>query len=145
MMERSNEVRPMSESEYESGARPEPQSGEVPGVPPVPPANPWADRLAAIRADESRATDTARQEADGAMRKQYPGEYVAYSEDGATAQRTILAHDPSLAVVRKALAHLAEEQLGTIKVAYCDPPARYFRGGYDGRWPAGAPAAAPTE
>lgn len=133
----------MHETESDSGPRSDAHQPDAPNAPPPP--DPWADRFAAIRADESRATDAARQEADAAMRKQYPGEYVAYSEDGATAQRTVLAHDPSLAVVRGALAHFAEDKLSTIKVAYCDPPARAFRGGYDGRWSSGAPAAPPAE
>ena len=75
------------------------------------------------------------------MRKQYPGEYVAYTES-ADASRTVLAHDQTLKAVHAALSHLSEAQIDAVTVTYCDAPGGAFRGGYDGRRLPDAPAPA---
>jgi|GEM_PF-4569423 len=77
----------------------------------------------------------ARRNEDAAIRKKYPGEYVAYKDEweAPILRREIIAHDRSLKIVHAALAHLSEAELTLVRVTYCDTPTEtdVFRGGYD--------------
>ncbi len=77
-----------------------------------------------------RTRDEARCECDIGLESAFPGEYVAFRErwEHPTLSRTILAHDKSLKTVHDALAHLKEAEIEAVRVTYCYPPGRPFRG-----------------
>jgi hypothetical protein len=128
----------MHETESDSGPRPDAHQPDPPNARLPPPSDPWAERLAAIRAEATPpAVQAARRAADRELRAQFPGEYVAYTDstEGGTFARTVLAHDASLKVIHAALAHLSDAEMNCVRVTHCARAnvERAFRGGYDGR------------
>jgi hypothetical protein len=87
------------------------------------------ERFAAEVVEYERThADPARDAAEDAewakLQAQYPGQFVAYLDtwDGKALTRQVLAHAPSHAELEKALAHLSEEELDAVSVAYGYPP-----------------------